>query len=295
VSASKRREVIMKTVLRKMFAAALLCAVASAARADVRVRWRSSASFVYEETLYLKGSSQRREMKWRAPEGQEMITAYVFDCARHHLLWLDLVNRHYNVFDGLSPASTDAAFNEQQFAPPAYPRLKGTLTEITAVTDTGERREMFGFKARRLKTLTTWRVEPDACDAGGARVETDGWYVDLLYGVDCSPDLSGAMPRMSVEVEGSKCLVKRFNTRQYIYRRRYEGQARLGFPLAETTRAYDERGGVREKTREVLELSTDALSDALFAVPAGYARVEPPPGVKPKALSRALSIFRRNK
>jgi hypothetical protein len=222
--------------------------------------------------------------------------AFINDCARHQFIWLDLVNSRYNLWSGGVPYAVIAAFNEQQFPSPAPapPGIKGTIFETTSVTDTGERREMFGFEARRLKTLTTWRVEPDACDTGAARVETDGWYVDLLYGVDCSPDLSGAIPRTFVEIGGSRCLTKRFNTRKYFFRRRYEGQARLGFPLLETTRAYDERGVVTEKTREVLELSTGALDDALFAVPAGFARFEPREGRRPNALSRALSIFRRS-
>jgi hypothetical protein len=285
----------MRSNLFKMFVATALLCVATNVRADVRVRWRDTAAPTYEETLYLKGSSQRREGKSTQRDGSVMRWAFINECARHNFIWLDLVNSRYNMFTGGVPFAVIAAFNEQQFPAPTPPGAKGTLFETTTVTDTGERREMFGFKARRMKTLTTWRIEPDACPTGAARAETDGWYIDLLYGVDCSPDLSGAIPRSFVEIAGSKCLSKRFNTRKYFFRRQYEGQARLGFPLVETTRNYDERGGVRETTRETLELSTDALDDALFAVPAGYARYEPRDERKPNALTRALSIFRRNK
>ncbi|HVG29479.1 MAG TPA: hypothetical protein VM864_07140 [Pyrinomonadaceae bacterium] len=276
-------------------AAATLCAATTPARADVRVRWRDTSAQPYEETLYLKGSSQRREGKSTQRDGSVMRWAFINDCASQKFIWLDLVNGRYSMYTGGVPFAVIAAFNEQQFPAPTPPGAKGTLVETTTVTDTGERREMFGFNARRLKTLMTWRIEPDACPVSAARAETDGWYVDLLYGVDCSPDLSGAIPRSFVDLGGSTCLSKRFNTRKYFFRRQYEGQARLGFPLVETTRTYDERGGVREQTRETLELSTDALPDALFAVPAGYARYEPRPEGKPNALTRALSIFRRGK
>jgi hypothetical protein len=285
----------MRSSFRKMFVVVALLCASTTARADVRVRWRDTSAPTYEETLYLKGPSQRREGRSTQRDGSVMRWAFINDCARHQFIWLDLVNSRYTLAAGGVPFAVIAAFNEQQFPAPAPPGVRGTLFETTTVTDTGERREMFGFNARRLKTLTTWRVEPDGCDAGAARVETDGWYVDLLYGVDCSPDLSGAIPRTFVEIGAGKCLSKRFNTRKYLFRRRYEGQARLGFPLNETTSAYDERGVVREKTREVLELSTDALDDALFTVPAGYARVEPREWSRPNALSRALSIFHRNK
>jgi hypothetical protein len=272
-------------------AALLLCAAAAAARADVKIRMTDTATPAYEETLYLKGSSQRREFRGTGRDGRPTAWAYLDDCARQQFTWLDLINRRYSVLTGGVPAATVAAFNEPQFPPPSA-KLRGTMFEVVNVTDTGERREMFSFKARRLKTLVTWRVEPDSCDAGQVRIEIDGWYVDLLHGVDCSPDLSGALPRMEVDLSGSRCLNRRFWTRKYFYRREYTGEARLGFPVAETTRAYDERGAFREHRREVLELSTAPLDDALFSAPAGYERVEPRYVGKPSVLSRALSIFR---
>jgi hypothetical protein len=276
---------------KPLCAAALLCAVTTAARADVKARWRTTAAPAHEITLYLKGSSQRRELTWRQPDGRSMTTAFVDDCARHRVIWLDPLNRRYNSIEGGTPASTFAAFNEQQFPPYDATRLKGTITETTTVTDTGERREMFGFTARRLKTVTTWAVAPDACDTGGARIETDGWYIDLMYGVDCSPDLSGATPRMFIDFAGDACLGKRLRSR-HAFRREFVGDARLGFPLSETLRTYNKRGISSTVTQEVLELSTAPLDDALFNVPAGYTLYEPRARGKPSPLSRALSIFR---
>ncbi|HLL76435.1 MAG TPA: hypothetical protein VK421_14380 [Pyrinomonadaceae bacterium] len=273
-------------------AVALLCA-APAARADVMLKQRSSARPGDEVTLYLKGAMQRREFKLRQPDGRFMTSAHLDDCARRQFVWLDPVNRRYTVFTGGLPVAAFAAFNEQQFPLPMPPQAKGTLTETTAVTDTGERREMFGFTARRLTSVTTWAAAPEACDSSRtARIETDGWYVDLLHGVDCSADLSGASPRIFIDFAGDGCLNKRLRGK-YFFRRVYTGGARFGFPLAETTRTYDARGRVRTETTEVTELSTAALDDALFNVPAGYVRVEPGKRRGPQsALSRVLSIFR---
>jgi hypothetical protein len=282
----------MRSAFRQLLctAAATLCAV-TLVRADVKVRWRTAAAPAYEITLYLKGSVQRRETMWRQPDGRSMMTAFVDDCARHRVIWLDPLNRRYNTIEGGVPASTVAAFNEQQFPPYDATKVKGAITETTTITDTGERREMFGFTARRLKTVTTWAVAPDSCDTGGARIETDGWYIDLMYGVDCSPDLSGATPRMFIDFAGDACLNQRLRKR-HAFRRQFVGDARLGFPLNETIRTYNKRGISSTATQEVVELSTDRLDDALFSVPAGYTLYEPRARGKPSALSRALSIFR---
>lgn len=281
----------LRLLLKLAAAAAALLSSPAPARADVTIRQRSSARPGYEETLYLKGAMQRREVSAPQKDGRVMRWAFVYDCAGQRVTWLDLVNRRYNVTDGV-PVAALAAFNEQQFDARVPPKAKGTLTETVTATDTGERREMFGFAARRLKIVTTWAAAPDACDASLARVEVEGWYVDLLHGVDCSPDLSGATPRWG-GVTGNGCLGKRLR-RGYFYRRANVGGARLGFPLSETTRAYDERGRVFwTETAEVTELSTAALDAAVFAVPAGYTYVEPGRARDPSVLSRLLSVFRR--
>lgn len=267
-----------------------LSAAATTARADVTIRQRRSGAPGHEETLYLKGASQRRDVSVRRPDGGVIRWAFIYDCAGQQVTWLDPTNRRYTTHAGL-PVAAFAAFSEPQFDSRQPPKAKGTLTETVVATDTGERREMFGLVARRLKIAMTWAAAPDSCDASRARVETEGWYVDLLHGVDCSPDLSGATPRWG-GVAGGGCLGKRLR-RGYFYRRVNAGDARLGYPLSETTRAYDERGRVFwTETVEVAELSTAALDDALFSVPAGYARFEPKDERGRSALSRLLSIFR---
>ena len=52
------------------------------------------------------------------------------------------------------------------------------------VTDTGEKKDMFGYKARHLKTVET---------ADGSKTETDGWYIDLKDAAACAQeDAAGA-------------------------------------------------------------------------------------------------------
>ena len=51
--------------------------------------------------------------------------------------------------------------------------------------DTGERKEMFGFTARHLKRTMTSQTSPDACSQNQMRIDTDGWYINLEYGLNC--------------------------------------------------------------------------------------------------------------
>lgn len=270
----------------------LFCAVATA-RADLMIKQRQSNMPAYEETIYLKGTSQRREVKSQR-NGQTLTWAWLDDCTHHRFIWLDLVNHRYTLHTGVVPASTAAAFNVTQFPPIIPPReSKGIWTETTTVTDTGARRELFGFNARRLRTLITWAGVPNSCDTSKLHMEIEGWYVDLLYGIDCSPDISGASPRMLIELPSPKCMNKFFQ-RKYLFQRKYVGPP-LGFPLAETTKLYNERGLVSTRTQEVLALSTAALDDALFVVPNGYVRFEPEHrSNKPSLLARALSFFHKD-
>jgi len=59
------------------------------------------------------------------------------------------------------------------------------VTYVTNTIDTGERKEMFGFTARHLKSSMTIEPSPDACMKDKMRIERDGWYIDLQYGLNC--------------------------------------------------------------------------------------------------------------
>src|SRR4030095_1974075 len=77
---------------------------------------------------------------------------------------------------------TSTATNTPATSPaprPATPsRSGGIVTYVTTSVDTGERREMFGFTARHVKSSTTIQSSPDACNPSSYRTELDGWYID---------------------------------------------------------------------------------------------------------------------
>jgi hypothetical protein len=120
--------------------------------------------------------------------------------------------------------------------------------------DTGERRQVGPYLARRVKTTT--RIEPAASTNLPPRVEErDGWYIDLQH-VNCEdqPETTSAWLTMG-------------NERVHFSQ---TGTGKRGYAVEEVTRT-TMRGQTYETRVELLEASSDALSPQLFDLPAGYA------------------------
>ena len=127
-------------------------------------------------------------------------------------------------------------------------------------TDTGERKQMFGFTARHLKRTTMMESSPDACQQQQMKIETDGWYINLEYGLSCG---SARPPQMGGRPAPQGCRDR--------YQFKRTGPVNLGYPLIETTTMYGPDGSVQfTMSKEVIELSRQTLDAALFDVPAGY-------------------------
>ncbi len=273
----------MRRKASKMIVATLvvLC-LSSSGVADIKIKRRlTTKDATYESTLYLKGARQRNEMngvfRARGPR-KPYDVAFLEQCDLKQLVHLDLTNKHYSVSSGGLSAGEWMAFGELQIpgnedaANQAKARSRGLLTETLTVTDTGERRNMFGFTARHIKIITTWVANPKTCKGPEMKIETDGWYVDLLYGIDCSPDLSGSTSRRLLP--GGKCFAEYANKRSYWRERKRSGPLPLGFPLIEIITSYNDKGEAQVDTDEVLELSTAALDASLFDVPAGFTKFD---------------------
>ena len=125
--------------------------------------------------------------------------------------------------------------------------------------DTGERKEMFGFTARHLKRTTMMESGPGACSQNKMKIENDGWYINLEYGLAC--ESASRAPQMGPTSQGCRD--------RYQYHR--TGPATLGFPLIETTTMYGEDGRATfTMMKEVTDISRQSLDAALFEIPAGY-------------------------
>lgn len=226
------------------------------ARNDLKITYRTSTSGQsMEMTTMLKGARERSEMK--LGHGRDIIN--ITQCDLRRIVQISDSAKKYvitpmDTVDATPGSSVPASGTSQ-------PTTRGgVITYTTSAVDTGERKQMFGFQARHVKTSIVIESSPDACSPIKQRMETDGWYIDFSYGLNC--DHGGAAQTAGMPSQGGCRDRIRFNR---------QGAARTGYPLQETTTSYGPDGSVAfTSTKEVVELSREPLDAALFDVPAGY-------------------------
>jgi hypothetical protein len=132
------------------------------------------------------------------------------------------------------------------------------------ITDTGERKKMYGFTARHVWTTQKIKPSADACMMKDSMIiKTDGWYIDLPQ-FNC-PVNSSSRSANSYGAQQPSC------TDRFVSHR--SGKGKLGFPLMETKTMI--MGGSMQSNQfetslETLELSTTKLDSMLFEIPLGY-------------------------
>lgn len=284
----------MRKFLTSLAATFLMLGLTIPALADLQLRIRNTeGSRSYESIIYFKGLRQRKEFLGSKDTRTPGSAAVIYLCDLKQYVILNHADRTYlfqpyqNGDEWLMEAQARMS-REQRETTPA--RSRGVLIETFNVIDTGERKQMFGYTARHIKTVTTWESSPKSCKLRLIR-ETDGWYVDLLYGTECSSDLSGFQISDLLAVDAANPCFDFFTRNKYAVARKQVGMARFGFPMMLTIKDYKEDGRALQRAQEVIEIKTDELDQALFEVPAGYAQFAPKP-YKRSLLDRALSLFR---
>ncbi len=214
------------------------------------------AGNVSQGTTMIKGSRQREETSMAMGQTQINITQcdlkrtiQINDSARKYLI-TSFAGDESDTSGGGAGHTTGAAGTAQR---------GGVVTMTINTVDTGERKEMFGFTARHMKRTTMMESGPGACSQNKMKIENDGWYINLEYGLAC--ESASRAPQMGAMSQGCRD--------RYQYHR--TGPAALGFPLIETTTMYGEDGRPNfTMTKEVIEISRQSLDAALFDIPAGY-------------------------
>lgn len=223
---------------------------------DLKITYRTTTSGQSTETTtMLKGARERSEMKL----GQGMDIINVTQCDLKRSLQISDSARKY-VITPMETGNSSAPTGAVASGTSEPSRRGGVITYTTTSVDTGERKEMFGFQARHIKRTIVMESSPDACMPMKMRMETDGWYIDFSFGLNCEV---GRQQMMGGAPAGGGCRDSiRFNQ---------QGAARTGYALAETTTSYGPDGSVSfTSTKEVVDLSREPLDAALFDVPAGY-------------------------
>ena len=219
---------------------------------------------VMETVIYVKGARMRNEML-----GSGMAIMTVRQCDLKRTIMINDKTKTYLITpDGTSAAASElgtdgsgVASTAASNAQPKETRRGGIVNVTSTVTDTGERKQMFGFTARHIKTSTVIEASPEACSKANHKSETDGWYIDFQYDFDC-PEQKKIVPTTPPVPTRPDC--------EDEIRTKTIGKAKLGFPVSVTTTIYDSNGKTNTVTQEVVELSRAPLDTALFDVPSGY-------------------------
>ena len=141
------------------------------------------------------------------------------------------------------------------------------LVETTTI-DTGERKDMFGFTARRV--ITTEHHKPLPPSTGHASATTtDGWYIDIDSTIACERLPPGSRAFLSVQQVGQPPEILQFKD---------IGSRETGHPVDVTT-VHSVNTTLPDGTPQTLtttsrtqvtHLSTDPLDASLFEIPAGF-------------------------
>jgi hypothetical protein len=245
-------------MLASRVALMLLCAAmtATVTRADVKIKSRqTSQGQTTENATYIKGKRSRTEMS-----GGQMITIQQCDLRRD----LQLMPRAkvYTIRSYNTANSTSATTQPASARPGTV--TKGGVTSTVTTRDTGERKTMFGYTARHIITTIETNSSPDACTPLDSKMETDGWYIDAAFALDCDIERAGAyhMPQQK-----SGC--------QDRYETKTVGAAKRGYAVWEKMTSFDRDGKESfSMVNKVVELSQATLDASLFDAPADYREVK---------------------
>ncbi|HMK21561.1 MAG TPA: hypothetical protein VK466_04460, partial [Terriglobales bacterium] len=145
-------------------------------------------------------------------------------------------------------------------APVQEPAKNGGKIEVTSViSDTGERKQMYGLTARHLKTKVTEKSSADACSKIDQSFEVDGWYADL------GKEQAGCTSMAPPVHQSQGC--------QDAVVERHSGSGKPGYPLAQNVTIHNSDGSTMAVSINVTEVSKKPLDAALFDVPANYKQV----------------------
>jgi hypothetical protein len=206
------------------------------------------------KTVYTTGEQKTESVTYRKGERERFEFGDIVLLKQHDLKRtvqiMKAANSYMVVPDGSAPVLPAPAA-----APNAPPQKPGVVTMTTTITDTGERKTMFGQQARHAKMVIDKQPSPGACDPAKQHIETDGWYIDLQMPAQLAPDVAPS--------QAAAGCVDEIKTTQ-------NGDPKvLGFPISYATTITGDDGKPNVVSMEITELEITTLDAALFDIPAG--------------------------
>jgi hypothetical protein len=248
-----------------LFVVALLLGTASFLFGDLKIKTRTTVmGHTTESTVYIKGARQRSEMNFGGRGGMATIT----QCDQKRMITIVGDHCSYSVMGSGGettcpsvPAMPSVAGIPGMAGASAPPRKGGVITITRTSTDTGERQDMFGYKAKHIRSTMMMVSSPDACHPSNMKMETDGWYADVSTAFSCGDESVRALACGGMGGRPQPQCRDRIVFKG-------GGGSVSGFPLKQTTTMNSEHGNYTVTT-EVVELTSTALDAPLFDMPAG--------------------------
>lgn len=245
----------------------------TAAQQNYKLRQTTSMMGMKSETtIYVKPNRKRTEAGGYMGQPNNQVT--IEQCDKQRVITLNTKKKIYYI----EPFQSDEEeVIDEDTKPAAKPktvpvttRQGGIITSYYNITDTGERKKMYGFTARHVWTTQKIKPSPDACTMKDSLViKTDGWYIDL-------PEFNCPVRYKPTQAsyggyQKPECK-DRFVTRR-------SGRGKLGFALVEKRTII--MGGKASSSDfttdiETLELITGKQDSMLFEIPPGYTETQNP-------------------
>ena len=229
----------------------LVGTVSGFANIKVKSKQTMSRQTSYENTTYIKGKRQRSETM-----GGAMVS--ITQCDLRRAVQLNPATKTFivNEFGEIEPVNNTAVKTANQ------PVTRGgKIISTITVKDTGERKQMLGYTARRLLMTMETDSTPAACSKTTSEMQPD-------VGTSTSIRVRLRERRQSADAESPE---RRLPDK---YEMKTIGTAKRGYPVYEKMTFFDESGKeTMSMVNEVVELSKATLDAALFEVPADYKQV----------------------
>jgi hypothetical protein len=210
----------------------------------------------YENTTYIKGKRQRTETM-----NGMMVNLTQCDLRRGIQMNPQAKTYMVNSFGETTETVTKPAAGTKS---DGVVVAGGKITTTITTKDTGERKQMFGFTAKHLIITMETISSPDACTKNNSKMQTDGWYIDAEFVLDCDYGTNPYGYNNNHRPGG--CQDK--------YEMKQIGAAKRGYPVYEKMTMFDESGKeTMSLVNEVTELSKATLDASLFDVPQDYRQV----------------------
>lgn len=237
----------------------LLLTAASYAGDDLTITEKMTAGgATFTTQTLVKGSRERTTMDMGAGVSTGMSTVTIRQCDLKRSLTVNDSQKTYLIMRDLEEGDSSKAAASALLAAAPAAESGGTITYTSKITDTGEKKQIYGSTARHLKTTILAQSSPNACNAVKQKYDIDGWYIDMKEQANCQ--------RFSPSLENVQGCHDRVVLNQ-------SGTVRSGLAVQETVTLTNGDDPPMVITRQVTELKKGPLAAKLFDLPADYRQV----------------------